>query len=60
MTTARSIGGGSGGFSNWSTSLYRTNFAPIETWPLIAGLEPPVGFEPTTYRLQGGCSGQLS
>ena len=23
-------------------------------------LEPPVGFEPTTYRLQGDCSGQLS
>ena len=22
--------------------------------------EPPVGFEPTTYRLQGDCSGQLS
>src|SRR3954467_11402395 len=21
---------------------------------------PPVGFEPTTYRLQGGCSDQLS
>ncbi len=23
-------------------------------------VEPPVGFEPTTYRLQGGCSDQLS
>src|SRR5437879_3817793 len=24
------------------------------------GIEPEVGFEPTTTRLQGGCSGQLS
>ena len=24
------------------------------------GGKPPVGFEPTTFRLQGGCSSQLS
>jgi hypothetical protein len=28
--------------------------------PTLPGLEPPVGFEPTTYRLQGDCSDQLS